>query len=72
MPNPPAKAPAVEMKKTQPLVTMPQSAPQTAPLTTVAPAAGETFIDESPMSFCWAVLGIATVILLIQIWNYFA
>jgi hypothetical protein len=59
------------MKKTQPLVTMPERARQTAPIAVVAPEIEEaTFIDSLPMSFCWAVLAASIVILIIQIWNY--
>jgi hypothetical protein len=68
---PPAKSPpSVEMKKTQPIVTMPATAPQSAPLT-LAPTTTESIGDEIPMAFCWALLGVSAVILIIQIWNYF-
>ena len=62
------------MKKTQPLVTMPDPSRQTAPIAVnVAPPEMEeetAFIDSLPMSFCWAVLAASVVILTIQIWNY--
>jgi len=62
------------MKKTQPLVTMPEPSRQTAPIAVnVAPQEFEeeaTFIDALPMSFCWAALAASVVILTIQIWNY--
>jgi len=61
----------VQMKKTQPLVTMPETtAPPSVPLTVTSepPAAIETL----PMPLCWAVLGVSAVILIIQIWNYFS
>lgn len=66
-----ARRTAVEMKKTQPLITMPEPAP--------GPAAPLTFTPEPelptqniPAGLCWLVLGISTVILIIQIWNYFS
>jgi hypothetical protein len=63
-------APSVEMKKTQPIITMPATASQSAPLT-LAPTTTESIGDEIPMAFCWALLGVSAVILIIQIWNYF-
>jgi hypothetical protein len=64
------------MKKTQPLVTVPPTAAPTAPLTVAPPprtttATTESVVDEIPMSFCWALLAVSAVILIIQIWNYF-
>jgi hypothetical protein len=61
----------VQMKKTQPLVTMPEStAPPSVPLTvTSEPAAA---VEPLPLRLCWAVLGVSAVILIIQIWNYFS
>jgi hypothetical protein len=75
LPDPPARPRGtVEMKKTQPLITAPESLPPAAPiLVNVAPtttAAVETFVNDLPMSFCWALLLISAAILLIQIWNY--
>ena len=71
LPDPPAKpAPAVQMKKTQPLITMPEAAPQSAPLT-VATTGTNPIVDPIPMPLCWTLLGVATVILIVQIWNYF-
>ena len=61
----------VQMKKTQPLVTMPETtAPPSVPLTVTSepPSPAETL----PMRLCWAVLGVSAVILIIQIWNYFS
>jgi hypothetical protein len=61
----------VEMKKTQPLITAPESVAPSAPvLVNVAPAAVETFTNDLPMSFCWTLLVTSAAILLIQIWNY--
>ena len=51
------------MKKTQPLVHMPETAPHT-PAVAVAP------VEKNPMPVLWLVLGVAAVILIIQIWTY--
>jgi hypothetical protein len=53
----------VQMKKTQPLVAMPEVAPQT-PLVAVAP------VKKNPMPLLWLLLGVSAVILIIQIWTY--
>jgi hypothetical protein len=60
------------MKKTQPLIATPEPIAPAAPvLVNVAPTTtAEIFIDDLPMSFCWAVLATSAAILLIQIWNY--
>jgi hypothetical protein len=72
LPDPPAKpASTVQMKKTQPLITMPQRVVESAPIV-VAPPEPAAVIDEIPISICWGLLGGSTVILLIQIWTYFA
>ena len=64
MPDPPLQPlPTVQMKKTQPLIAMPITAPQSASIA-VAPA------EESIMPLCWVLLGVSTVILIIQIWTY--
>jgi len=74
-PEPPVMpAPAVEMKKTQPLMARPQIAPQR---TSIAGAAIEkaeesATISAIPMPVCWALLGASAVILIIQIWTYFS
>ena len=57
------------MKKNQPLITMPESTSQSAPLT-VAPKDTSAMVDAIPMPLCWTLLGVSTVILIIQIWNY--
>jgi hypothetical protein len=54
---------AVQMKKTQPLVGMPEVTPQ-IPLLAVAP------VEKNPMPLLWVLLGISAVILIIQIWTY--
>jgi hypothetical protein len=53
----------VQTKKTQPLVAMPEVAPQT-PSVAVAP------VDKNPMPLLWLLLGVSAVILIIQIWTY--
>ena len=61
----------VQMKKTQPLVTMPEStAPPSVPLTVTSEA--QPAVEGIPMPLCWAVVGVSAVILIIQIWNYFS
>lgn len=55
--------PTVQMKKTQPLIAMPHTAPQRASIA-VAPA------EKSAMPLCWVLLGISAIILIIQIWTY--
>ena len=54
---------AVQMKKTQPLVAMPDVAPQN-PSIAVAP------VEKSPMPLLWLLLGFSAVLLIIQIWTY--
>jgi hypothetical protein len=75
MPGPRAMpAPAVEMKKTQPLIAMPQIASQSTSIA-VAPtgkAEESAMISAISMPLCWALLGVSTVILIIQIWTYFS
>jgi hypothetical protein len=73
LPDPPKPAPTVQMKKTQPLITMPDPKRETVPVA-VASAPGEpgAIVDLVPMSLCWSLLGISALILIIQIWNYFA
>src|SRR5437016_9227673 len=53
----------VQMKKTQPLVAVPEVVPQT-PSVAVAP------VEKKPMPLLWLVLGVSAVILIIQIWTY--
>ena len=55
--------PSVQMKKTQPLIAMPHTAPQRASIA-VAPA------EKSATPLCWVLLGISVIILIIQIWTY--
>ena len=70
MPEPPSKPlPTVQMKKTQPLIAMPQAAPQST-LIALAPAERSTMLDAIQMPICWGLLGISAIILIIQIWTY--
>jgi len=57
------------MKKTQPLITMPETGPQSI-LPTVARDPVK-ISDAIPKPLCWAVLIISAAILIIQVWNYF-
>jgi hypothetical protein len=71
LPDPPAK-PAVQMKKTQPLIDLPAIEKPVAPVT-VAPElqpASQSRIDQIPMPLCWALFGASVAILILQIWNY--
>jgi hypothetical protein len=72
LPDPPVRpSPSVEMKKTQPLVTMPEAIPHAAPIAVnVAPTSVEAFVAEIPMPLCWGLLVMSAAILTIQIWNY--
>jgi hypothetical protein len=69
MPDPPARpAPAVQMKKTQPLIAMPQITPQSASIAVAPTKKGEGIT----MPICWTLFGVSAVILIIQIWTYFS
>jgi len=71
LPDPQPK-PAVQMKKTQPLIDLPAMEAPAAPVT-VAPAPPPKplpRIDQIPMPMCWALLGVSAAILILQIWNY--
>jgi len=70
VPDPrPTALPAVQMKKTRPLVTMPEITLQT-PRLTLATKDTTAMVDASPMPLCWTLFGVSTVILIIQIWTY--
>lgn len=60
---------SVQMKKTQPLISMPETK---APVTPVhlAPAGMKTMVDSIPKSLCWALVAVSAATLIIQIWNY--
>ena len=67
LPDPPSR-PAVQMKKTQPLIDVPAAERPASPVT-VAPET-RTVAAEIPRPLCWALLGVSAAILIIQIWNY--
>jgi hypothetical protein len=56
--------PAIQTKKTQPLVAMPEVAP--AQRASIAVATQE----RNPMPLLWLLLGVSALILIIQIWTY--
>ena len=58
-------SPAAQMKKTEPLIAMPDVAAQN-PSITLAPA------EKKPMLLMWILLGVSALILIIQIWTYFS
>jgi hypothetical protein len=67
MPDLPSKLPpTVQMKKTQPLIAVPHTAPATRTSIVVAPA------ERNAMPLCWVLLGVSAIILIIQIWTYFS
>jgi hypothetical protein len=68
LPDPPAK-PAVQMKKTQPLIDLP-AVERPAPTVTVTPEPRPLRIDQIPTPLCWALLAVSAVVLILQIWNY--
>jgi hypothetical protein len=55
--------PAVQTKKTQPLVAMPDVAPQSASIAVATE-------KRNPMPLLWLLLGVSALILIIQIWTY--
>jgi hypothetical protein len=70
LPDPPKSSGSVQMKKTQPLISMPSTAAPVTPVK-VAPAAPPAAkVEAISMPLCWALLGTSAAILLIQIWNY--
>ena len=72
LPDPPVRpASSVQMKKTQPLVTMPPAAAPSGELRVATTDTGEMVVEAIPMSLCWGLLAVSAVILIIQIWNYF-
>ena len=69
LPRPtPTAAPTINMTKTQPLLVHPVGAVQAAPVVITSKPLPR--VDAIPRPLCWALLGISTVIFLIQIWNY--
>jgi len=71
LPDPQPK-PAVEMKKTQPLIDLPaMETPATTVTLTPAPESEpQPRIDQIPMPLCWGLLAASAAILILQIWNY--
>jgi hypothetical protein len=79
LPDPPAKPlGAIQMKKTQPLSTMPEPAAPISPIkVAAAPIPAHVVVDTSaddgiPMALCWGLFGVSAIVLVVQIWNYFA
>ncbi|MFN2509651.1 MAG: hypothetical protein ABR589_12870 [Chthoniobacterales bacterium] len=62
------------MTKTQPLLTVPESRMQSAPVVVTGSTEPKatTILDAVPLPVAWTIFGISAVTLLIQIWNYFA
>ena len=73
LPDPPPK-PAVQMKKTQPLIDLPaMEVPAITVTLTPEPEPApkpQLRIDQIPMPLCWTLLGASAAILILQIWNY--
>ena len=70
LPDPrPKVLPAVQIKKAQPLVTTPEITVQNAPFAVATKDVG-AMVNAIPMPLCWMLLGVSTVILIIQIWTY--
>ena len=71
LPDPQPK-PAVQMKKTQPLIDLPvMETPATTVTLTPEPAPKPQLrIDQIPMPLCWTLLAVSAAILILQIWNY--
>lgn len=69
-PATPASAPSVQMKKTQPLIDLPaRSVPALVNPVTVREQPVSR-VSELPMAFCWGLVAVSAVVLLIQILNY--
>ena len=58
-------SPAAQMKKTEPLIVMPDVAAQN-PSIALAPA------EKNSMLLIWILFGVSLLILIIQIWTYFS
>jgi len=71
LPDPPPASPSVEMKKTQPLIDMPVAVPQIPanPLNVATEVCAEPSGGLS-IAFCWGLVGLSALVLLIQILNY--
>jgi hypothetical protein len=69
VPEPSSKPlPTVQMKKTQPLIPMPEAAAQSPSISVALVGEGTTV----SMPVCWTLLGVSAIILIIQIWMYFS
>lgn len=62
----------VKLTQTQPLKTLPVDAFRTATTPRVAPVPSGALIESVPTAFCWALLGVSALTLLIQLWTYFS
>jgi hypothetical protein len=65
------------MKKTQPLSTMPEPVMPVMPIkVTPAPvqvhSEPEMIENNVAMGWCWALLAVSAIVLVIQLWNYFS
>jgi hypothetical protein len=71
LPDPLSK-PAVQMKKTQPLIDLPAMETRVTTVTlTPEPAPKQQLqIDQIPMPLCWTLLAVSATTLILQIWNY--
>ncbi|MGI8432587.1 MAG: hypothetical protein ACR2MW_09915 [Chthoniobacterales bacterium] len=69
-PDSPMKA-TVRLGTTQPLNIPPVGAIRTMPAP-VAPVPPVALVESVPATFCWALLGVSALILLIQLWTYFS
>jgi len=58
--------PTVRMSKTQPRITAPAASVKVAPRGPSAP------LDSIPIPLCWALLGVSTVVFIVQVWTYFS
>jgi hypothetical protein len=71
-----ASGPTVQMKKIQALSPTTETIPPSAPLNIASRPEhnfpGDSTKSDIPKAFCWALLGISAVTLLIQIWTYFS
>ena len=61
----------VKLSNVQPPIAPPASIIRTAP-GTVANPPPPALLDAVPTQFCWALLGVSALLLLIQIWIYFS